>query len=145
MADDEEPGQKYSHDGNPIAKVHSYVEGWSYEQNFTTGSCEIKTVDVSEVTREMLTTSEVPIMIKGLTKNWSAHERWGCAPVPRHHRARPPLALARAIVAAPTCSRREPHCDQPVPCRARLPPPAHALHCAPGRRQLQGAHRTVWR
>ena len=61
----------YSGHNRPIQQPEGYYD------SFVTGACDLQTVDHTEVTREMLTGSKVPFMIKGLTKDWAAHSRWG--------------------------------------------------------------------
>lgn len=65
------PVQKYSSHGNPIKPVSGYFD------TFEVGACDLESVESSKVTREMLNAAQKPFMIKGLTKNWKAHERWG--------------------------------------------------------------------
>ena len=59
-----------------VARAVDSSECEAETMSFESATCDLKRVNFRDVTRELLVTSEKPLIIEGLTSTWPAMQHW---------------------------------------------------------------------
>lgn len=78
------PGECNMH-GRKIQKPAGYVPLGEW----TVGSCDLQKIHHLKLTRELLLEAKAPLIVIGLTDNWTAHHAWGKEELLRKHGEEP--------------------------------------------------------